>query len=268
MTINSPPLQVSGMADNSEGDRVLGLDRELYVEAIHWNAIKDKVCQSSTNSSWHISNISTTREMKQHLFLLFHAQKCPLDEDTACPAMPQCAEAKRIWKHIATCQNKTCSYCYPSRYVLTHYRECKDAMCQICGPVRGEIQRRRQQGQISKTNTGTFSTSPSTTTPNIKEYTGVAVTPDPNHMPTLTVAICRSADNVGRIIPVRRGSFSSYSSVSGCSSAFSSNLSTRSCAPSNRSAGSGHPPRAPWGGIKCRDNLGIAHFSKDNKKEP
>ena len=38
MTINSPLLQVSGKADDSEGDHVLGLERESFFETIHWNA--------------------------------------------------------------------------------------------------------------------------------------------------------------------------------------------------------------------------------------
>lgn len=43
----------------------------------------------------------------------------------------------------------------------------------------------------------------------------VVVTPVPytNHMPTFTVAICRSANDVGRIIPVRMRSLSSFEYV-------------------------------------------------------
>eukprot|EP00956_Cyclotella_meneghiniana_P027345 scaffold61068_cov60-Cyclotella_meneghiniana.AAC.1 len=102
---------------------------------------------------------------------------------------------------------------------------------------------------------GTTSTSPSTTddvTSNLHEDGNKAltqVTPLPTHhdttttnnvnpMPTLTMAICRSSNNVGRVIPVSRTrSFSSFSSLSGCSSVFSSNLSTRSSAWSNSGSG-------------------------------
>ena len=256
---------------------------------------------NSTNSSWHISK--DTKAMQQHLTLLFHARKCPHDEDHHCPVTPQCSDAKRIWRHIANCHNRKCRHCYSSRYVLTHFRECKDySSCVICLPVREEMARRRMQVQheqgIVKMNytMGTTSTSPSTTddvTPNLHEDGKAAVTqvtplPTPqdttatntnnvNPMPTLTVAICRSSNNVGRVIPVSRTrSFSSFSSLSGCSSAFSSNLSTRSSAwsnsgsgrrnnnrYSNRSVGAKSCPHVTCGGIKCRENLGIAHFIKE-----
>ena len=253
---------------------------------------------NSTNSSWHISK--DTKAMQQHLTLLFHARKCPHDEGH-CPITPQCSDAKRIWRHIANCHNRKCPHCYSSRYVLTHFRECKDySSCVICLPVREEMARRRmqvQQGIVKMNYTmGTTSTSPSTTddvTPNLHEDGKAAVTqvtplPTPqdttatntnnvNPMPTLTVAICRSSNNVGRVIPVSRTrSFSSFSSLSGCSSAFSSNLSTRSSAwsnsgsgrrnnnrYSNRSVGAKSCPHVTCGGIKCRENLGIAHFIKE-----
>eukprot|EP00956_Cyclotella_meneghiniana_P004430 scaffold5445_cov56-Cyclotella_meneghiniana.AAC.1 len=168
--------------------------------------------------------------------------------------------------------------------------------------ARRRMQVQHEQGIVKMNYTmGTTSTSPSTTddvTPNLHEDGNKAavtqVTPLPTHhdttttnnvnpMPTLTVAICRSSNNVGRVIPVSRTrSFSSFSSLSGCSSAFSSNLSTRSSAwsnsaPSHRSGGSGRRnnrysnrsvgakscPHVTCGGIKCRENLGIAHFIKE-----
>lgn len=261
---------------------------------------------NSTRSSWHIGN--DTAAMQRHLTLLFHSRKCPHDDDDGnangpCPVTPQCSAAKRIWRHIADCHDRKCPHCYPSRYVLTHFRECRDSQCVICLPVREEMAGRRTQGMrgIVKNNTmGTTSTSPSTTddlTPADGDgKAGLTQVTPTNHdnnnnndtnnnttnpMPTLTVAICRSPDdNGGRIVPVRTRSFSSFSSLSGCSSAFSSNLSTRSSsysAPSSaRGGGSGRSyrmsrrygsakscPHVTSGGIKCRENMGIAHFIKE-----
>eukprot|EP00956_Cyclotella_meneghiniana_P036751 scaffold130082_cov49-Cyclotella_meneghiniana.AAC.1 len=162
--------------------------------------------------------------------------------------------------------------------------------------ARRRMQVQHEQGIVKMNYTmGTTSTSPSTTddvTPNLHEdgnkaaVTEVTPLPTPhdttttnnvNPMPTLTVAICRSSNNVGRVIPVSRTrSFSSFSSLSGCSSAFSSNLSTRSSAWSNSgsgrrnnnrysisSVGAKSCPHVTCGGIKCRENLGIAHFIKE-----
>ncbi|KAL7550319.1 hypothetical protein ACHAWF_013558 [Thalassiosira exigua] len=243
-----------------------------------------KAMRKNNTDRWHISNTSTMRQHQELLILLHHARKCPHDEngDTICPVTPKCGDAKRIWQHIAECKDKKCTHCYSSRHVLTHYRECKDGMCQICAPVRQEIRRRKQQGQILKTDT--FSTSmtpsthptthPSTSTPRPNNQdTALAVTPSTNPMPKLTVAICRSQNNVGRIIPVRMRSrsFSSLSDISHGSSLISS----RSSAPSSRSSGSVRHGRSQYkacnhpncGGIKCRENLGIAHFIKEENKE-
>ena len=86
--------------------------------------------------------------------------------------------------------------------------------------------------------------------------------------PTLTVAICRSSDNVGRIIPVRRmrsssslstlshSSYGALSSSRGGSSAHGSS-SIRSTTASGRTK--------PYF-VKDRENPGIAHFCKDIKE--
>lgn len=253
---------------------------------------------NNTGDPWHISGTSSMQQHQERLILLHHARKCPHDDENedstttlSCPVTPQCAEAKRIWKHIAECKHKKCPYCYSSRWVLTHYRECNDGMCQICGPVREEIIRKKKQQQqgLVVLKTDTFSTSmtpsthPSTSTPRLNNTdTRVAVTPTTNNpMPTLTVAICRSANNVGRIIPVRMRSFSSSSGSSISSLSHSERSSTisssRSSARSSRSNGSrlqysvciggGRCRSYPTcGGIKCRENLGIAHFCKQIKE--
>ena len=77
--------------------------------------IKDAMRQNNTD--WHISSTSLMQQHQEHLILLFHARKCPHDEDTVCPVTPQCAEAKRMWKHIAECKDKKCG-----EFILFLYR--------------------------------------------------------------------------------------------------------------------------------------------------
>lgn len=197
-----------------------------------------------------------------------------------------------MWNHIANeCTNKyNCSYCYSSRYVLTHYRECKDEACQICCPVREEIRRKKQQQQLVggghhqqpqhqmplKT-ADTFSTSmmtPSTTGITAKVNNvhskmtmggggGGATGENQKLFPTLTVAICRSADNVGKIIQVRR-STTSNSSCSSLSHSIESN-SVLSSVPSSIRSTTASGRTKPYF-VKDRENPGIAHFlGKDFK---
>lgn len=278
--------------------------RCLDVHATMMQAITSALSQNNTDAFWHISSASTLEQHQERLNLLHHARTCPHDEtdDAACPVAPRCAEAKRQWKHIAICQYKdTCTLCYASRYVLTHYRNCKDGMCQICGPVREEIRRRKtqqqQQGQaLQKTETFSTAVTPSTHPSSCTPVAGpkrhdarqapLTVSPHTtsfeNPMPTLTVAICRSADNVGKIIPVRRRSFSSLSdrSLSTLSQGSYSSSPPSSYAPSSAGSATGRPPRQyrthlkpgqcrhpNCGGIKCRENLGIAHFYKETKND-
>ena len=261
--------------------------------------MKDTIMRPNSNNNntddcWHISSAA------ERLTILFHARKCSLNNHHDYCTIDQCTEAKQMWKHIAQCKDKNCSHCYSSRYVLTHYRECTDHKCQICTPVREEIRRRKelgqqQQQQIMKTETFSTSMTPSTsTTPRANNNTshqhqqqkqlppvspttmggggggGGEGTENPM-FPTLTVAICRSADNVGRVIPVRRmRSFGSLSTISHGSSINSSSdlSSTRgsSCAPgqggsSIRSTTASGRTKSYF--VKDRENLGIAHFCKD-----
>ena len=245
---------------------------------------------TNTNGSWHISHTSSIQKDQERLILLHHARKCRHDDPILlCPvAGAQCAQAKQMWKHIAECtDNKKCSHCYASRYVLTHYRECDGIKCQICGPVREEIQRRKelqlgQQQQCQKImNTETFSTSMTTSTSTTPRANNTALGAsnraavptrgEGNPMfPTLTVAICRSSDNVGRIIPVRRmRSSSSLSTLSHSSyGALSSSRGGSSAHGSSsiRSTVTANSGRTKPYFVKDRENPGIAHFCKDIKE--
>ena len=73
------------------------------------------------------------RYQQQRLLLLRHAAKCP-HEDGRCPVNPHCAGMKRLWKHIAECEDQKCQipHCVSSRYVLSHYHRCKDTRCPVC----------------------------------------------------------------------------------------------------------------------------------------
>jgi E1A/CREB-binding protein len=68
--------------------------------------------------------------------LLRHAAKCQQHEDSICPVTPYCAGMKRLWKHIAECEDLKClvPHCVSSRYVLSHFHQCKDVLCPICSP--------------------------------------------------------------------------------------------------------------------------------------
>ena len=240
---------------------------------------------TNTNGSWHISHTSSIQKDQERLILLHHARKCRHDDPILlCPvAGAQCAQAKQMWKHIAECtDNKKCSHCYASRYVLTHYRECKEGVkCQICGPVREEIQRRKELGQqqqhqkIMKTETFSTSMTPSTSTTPRANNTALGANNraattrgEENPMfPTLTVAICRSSDNVGRIIPVRRmRSSSSLSTLSHSSCALSSSRGGSSAHGSSSIRSTTASGRTKPYFVKDRENPGIAHFCKDIKE--
>jgi hypothetical protein len=178
--------------------------------------------------------------------------------------------------------------------------------CQICCPVREEIRRKKQQQQllvgggggggqqqhhqqqqqqqITMKTADTFSTSmmtPSTTGITAKvnnvhskmtmggaggAATGAGGGENQKLFPTLTVAICRSADNVGKIIQVRRaaGSTTSNSSCSSLSHSIESN-SVLSSVPSSIRSTTASGRTKPYF-VKDRENPGIAHFLEKDFK--
>jgi len=91
---------------------------------------------------------SKVKIKQQRLLLLRHASKCAY-EDGKCPITSNCAQMKKLWKHIADCKQQRCTvpHCMSSRYVLSHYRKCKDQKCQSCEPVREAIRKQQQQQQ-------------------------------------------------------------------------------------------------------------------------
>ena len=80
------------------------------------------------------------RQQQQRLLLLRHASKCPYPEGQ-CQATSHCAHMKRLWQHIAKCQDQQCqtAHCVSSRYVLSHYHRCQEKDCKVCSPVRKAI---------------------------------------------------------------------------------------------------------------------------------
>ncbi len=77
------------------------------------------------------------RKQQQRLLLLHHSSKCEAPDGT-CKETQYCREMKRLWSHMAKCEDYNCriQHCYSSRTILSHYRKCKDQNCQICKPVR------------------------------------------------------------------------------------------------------------------------------------
>ena len=80
------------------------------------------------------------RKQQQRLLLLHHSSKCQAPDGT-CKATKYCKEMKRLWSHMAKCEDYNCrtQHCYSSRTILSHYRKCKDQECQICKPVRQSV---------------------------------------------------------------------------------------------------------------------------------
>jgi len=86
------------------------------------------------------------RKQQQRLLLLRHSARCKA-LDGECKATPCCEEMKRVWSHMARCEEDNCriQHCYSSRMILRHYRKCKDQVCLICEPVRRETAKSRRR---------------------------------------------------------------------------------------------------------------------------
>jgi hypothetical protein len=93
------------------------------------------------------------RHKQQRLLLLHHSSKCQ-NNDGNCPVTPHCADMKRLWLHMAKCEDNRCNvpHCYSSRAILSHYRKCKDVDCQACGPVRETVWKHRNRGGGASSN--------------------------------------------------------------------------------------------------------------------
>lgn len=90
------------------------------------------------------------RKQQQRLLLLHHSSKCQAPDGT-CKATQYCREMKRLWSHMAKCEDYNCriQHCYSSRTILSHYRKCKDQNCQICKPVRQSVWNKPKQNPRS-----------------------------------------------------------------------------------------------------------------------
>lgn len=84
------------------------------------------------------------RKQQQRLLLLHHSSKCQAPAGK-CKSTPFCKEMKRLWSHMAKCEDYDCrvQHCYSSRTILSHYRKCKDSECLICKPVRQSVHSRK-----------------------------------------------------------------------------------------------------------------------------
>lgn len=93
------------------------------------------------------------RHKQQRLLLLHHSSKCQYT-DGKCPVTQHCADMKRLWLHMAKCEDNRCRvpHCYSSRAILSHYRKCKDPDCQACGPVRETVWKSRKSSSSSGDN--------------------------------------------------------------------------------------------------------------------
>mmetsp|Transcript_9423 Transcript_9423/g.20386 ORF Transcript_9423/g.20386 Transcript_9423/m.20386 type:complete len:311 (+) Transcript_9423:435-1367(+) len=220
---------------------------------------------------------------------------------------PQCYSARHLLTHYRNCKDGNCPICGPVREVIRRGREDKIACCSTpssmgsnscipaimktdtfsTGMTTGASASANDAGGTSAM-TGTQQQPPPPSKSTIDEWVacrraeaaGATVTPagTPSPSPVRQNSMSGRLGNVGRIIPVHRRSFSSMSSISYSSGSVAP--SSRSSAPSSRSGGSGNfgvycpecrmvglVRRRCNSGIRCRNNLGIAHFCKDVKED-
>ena len=110
------------------------------VPSISSNGPGSSSTSKTSEKEWEVR----IRHKQQRLLLLHHSSKCQ-NTDGKCPVTQHCADMKRLWLHMAKCEDNRCTvaHCYSSRAILSHYRKCKDADCQACGPVRETVWKHR-----------------------------------------------------------------------------------------------------------------------------
>lgn len=143
--------------DSSNTSTVVNLDQ---INGMMSNGIPPRGSSSAKSSSLSNNGPGSTsnskssekesemriRHKQQRLLLLHHSSKCP-NTDGKCTVTQHCADMKRLWLHMAKCEDNRCRvpHCYSSRAILSHYRKCKDAECQACGPVRENVFKHRSR---------------------------------------------------------------------------------------------------------------------------
>ncbi len=151
---------------------------------------------------------SRIKHKQQRLLLLHHSSKCQ-NADGKCPVTPHCADMKRLWIHMAKCEDNRCQvpHCYSSRAILSHYRKCKDPECQACGPVRETVWRVKgtksgsKSGSSSRPNNGGPSSSSNN---NVSPRSGLDI--DGTFRPTQSQQPPVSSGSSSNLLPIPQSS--------------------------------------------------------------
>ncbi len=143
----------------------------------------------SSEKEWEVR----IRHKQQRLLLLHHSSKCQYTEK--CPVTQHCADMKKLWVHMARCEDNRCQvpHCYSSRAILSHYRKCKDHECQVCGPVRESVWKHRNKtgtAPPSAPNSGSFPSGPPSLPPQ-----------QPPQQPTMPMSGVTSRDPLPKPVP-------------------------------------------------------------------
>lgn len=138
MGLNSP--NDNGISSSSS------LNNGMYNMSGTGSLAEGKSVSMNTNENYSRDHKERLRKQQQRLLLLHHSSKCQAPEGK-CTKTPYCKEMKRLWLHMAKCEDYNCRvhHCYSSRTILSHYRKCKDQECEICKPVRLSVWRSKAE---------------------------------------------------------------------------------------------------------------------------
>jgi hypothetical protein len=86
------------------------------------------------------------------IMLINHGQTCEIPPP--CHVDNRCAQIKELLPHCMKCQSVSCEvdHCKSTRRVLHHITDCPsnpDKYCSSCEPLREEIQRRKDDNELS-----------------------------------------------------------------------------------------------------------------------
>jgi Transcription factor involved in chromatin remodeling, contains bromodomain len=143
------------MGLNSSNDNGISssssLNNGMYNMSGTGSLTEGKSVSMNSNENYNRDHKERLRKQQQRLLLLHHSSKCQAPEGK-CTKTPYCKEMKRLWLHMAKCEDYNCRvhHCYSSRTILSHYRKCKDQECEICKPVRLSVWRSKAERMASE----------------------------------------------------------------------------------------------------------------------
>ncbi|XP_069840485.1 uncharacterized protein [Dendropsophus ebraccatus] len=160
---------------------------------VAWNLGKDRhknmqkeMSQKALLLSVMYSNRCTPKNIRQTLFVIFHAWSCMNRQTSAglvsnCD-LPQCRTMQALLRHAMSCAGGDhCLYlnCNTTRYIFIHYMSCVLRDCAVCWPVRSVIK------QLCGTD------DPSNGRPHYQQWKGISIIPTNIMGPWVTIQIYR-----------------------------------------------------------------------------